>query len=87
MTVEELSTDIRLLFINGDNLKGADVYRYAFHHIWWAQPLWLLASLPPLRQIFNFCYRHFADNRYWISRTCHMPAKPRSFSVHPRDLK
>ena len=72
---DELALDIRLLLRNGGQRKGADVYRYVMQRIWWAWPLYALASLPGLRQVFDGAYRRFADNRYWISRTCHMPAK------------
>ena len=76
MSIEELSTDVRLLFAAGEHLKGADVYRYLMRRIWWATPLWALAALPGLRLLFDAAYRRFADNRYRISRTCHMPVKP-----------
>ena len=31
-------------------------------------------DLARLRTLFNAGYRAFADNRYWISRACHLPA-------------
>ena len=72
---EQLAQDIRLLLANGEQRQGADVYRYVMQHIWWARPLYALASAPLLRNVFDAAYRQFADNRYWISRTCHMPVK------------
>jgi predicted DCC family thiol-disulfide oxidoreductase YuxK len=72
---EELVADIRLLLANGERYQGADVYRYVMRRIWWAWPLYVLTTLPLLRTLFDAAYRRFADNRYWISRTCHMPAK------------
>lgn len=73
---EELVSDIRLLLTDGSDLQGAEVYRYVMRRIWWAWPIYFLSTLPLLRTIFDGAYRRFADNRYWISRTCHMPAKP-----------
>ena len=55
---------------------GSDVYRYFLSRIWWAYPLYLLSITPGMRNVFDYAYRHFADNRYWISRTCHMPIAP-----------
>jgi predicted DCC family thiol-disulfide oxidoreductase YuxK len=82
MAPEELAKDVRLLLIDGRHLRGADVYRHVMRRIWWATPLYVIASLPILRNLFDAAYRVFADNRYWISRTCHLPAKP-PVSTHP----
>jgi len=71
----ELVSDLRLLLKNGEQLQGAAVYRYLMRRFWWARPIFFLSTLPVLRNIFDGCYRRFADNRYWISRACHMPAK------------
>lgn len=70
----ELAADLRLLLASGEQLRGAEVYRYLMKRIWWATPLYLLSILPVLRTLFDAGYRAFADNRYWISRTCHLPA-------------
>jgi len=75
LTEEELTADFRLLLANGEKLAGAEVYRYLMRRIWWAWPLYFLSTLPILRGLFNAGYRAFADNRYWISRTCHMPVR------------
>ena len=75
LSPEELVTDIRLLLVSGESLKGAEVYRYVMRRIWWAWPLYVLTILPGLRSVFDASYRVFADNRYWISRTCHVPVK------------
>ena len=37
---EELVTDLRLLMADGEQLRGAGVYRYVMKRIWWATPLW-----------------------------------------------
>ncbi len=74
---DDLLADIRLLFANGDQLRGADVYRYAMRHIGWAYPLYLLASAPLLRNVFDWGYRLFADNRYHVSAACQLPPAPR----------
>jgi hypothetical protein len=75
LTPEELALDIRLLLASGETREGADVYRYVMRRIWWVWPLWVLTVTPGLSWLFDSAYRVFADNRYWISRTCHMPAK------------
>jgi len=76
LPADELVSDLRLLIRSGEQLQGAAVYRYLTRRIWWARPIYLVSSLPVLRNIFDGCYRRFADNRYWISRTCHIPARP-----------
>ena len=62
--------DIVLLFNDGRQLVGADVYRYVMRNIWWAYPLYLLSIIPALRQLFDLGYRVFADNRLRISAAC-----------------
>ena len=61
--------------LSSEKLAGAEVYRYLMRRIWWATPLYFLSTLPILRDLFNAGYRAFADNRYWISRSCHLPAR------------
>ena len=78
LSQEELTSDLRLLLSNGEQLRGAEVYRYLMRRIWWATPVYLLSVLPLLRTLFNAGYRAFADNRYWISRTCHLPGADRN---------
>jgi predicted DCC family thiol-disulfide oxidoreductase YuxK len=75
LTDDELTSDFRLLLANGEQLAGAEVYRYLMQRIWWAKPIFFLSTLPILRGWFDAGYRAFADNRYWISRTCHVPAR------------
>ena len=67
---DALLTDIRLLFRDGRQLAGADVYRHVMQRLWWAYPLYLLAAAPGLRQLFDRAYRAFADHRHRISRAC-----------------
>ena len=74
----ELTDDFRLLLSGGEKIAGADVYRYLMRRIWWAKPLWFLSTLPLLRRLFDAGYRAFADNRYWISRSCHLPVRKNS---------
>ena len=62
--------DILLLFNDGRQLVGADVYRYVMRKIWWAYPLYVLSIIPGLRQLFDLGYRVFADNRLRISAAC-----------------
>ena len=73
---EDLLSDLRLLLADGRQLRGADVYRYLMRRIWWAWPLYALSSAPLLRNIFDWGYRSFANNRYWFSRACRLPAAP-----------
>ena len=75
LTEDELTSDFRLLLVGGDKLAGAEVYRYLMRRIWWAKPLYFLSTLPVFRGLFDAGYRAFADNRYWISRTCHLPVR------------
>jgi predicted DCC family thiol-disulfide oxidoreductase YuxK len=75
LSENEVTSDFRLLLAHGEKLAGAAVYRYLMRRIWWATPLYFLSTLPILRDLFNAGYRAFADNRYWISRSCHLPAR------------
>lgn len=75
LAADELTGDFRLLLADGKKIAGADVYRYLMRRIWWAMPLYLLSIFPILRNLFDAGYRAFADNRYWISRTCHLPVR------------
>lgn len=71
---DELVHDIRLLFVDGRHLAGAEVYRYAVQHIWWAYPLYLFSVTPGLRRLWDWGYRTFRDNRYHVSTACRLPA-------------
>ena len=71
---EELLSDLRILFPNGRQIRGADVYRYAMRRIWWAYPFWVLSSLPVLRRVFDWSYRTFAVNRHRFSQACGLPS-------------
>ena len=73
---EDLLSDLRLLLADGSQLRGADVYRYLMRRIWWAWPLYVLCSAPLLRNIFDWGYLSFANNRYWFSRACRLPPAP-----------
>ena len=79
---EDLLFDLRLLLADGSQMRGADVYRYLMRRIWWAYPLYLLSSLPLLRNIFDWGYRTFADNRYHFSRACRLPPASESDIGH-----
>jgi predicted DCC family thiol-disulfide oxidoreductase YuxK len=82
---EKLISDFRLLLANGEQLAGADAYRFLMRRIWWAVPLYWISILPVLRSLFELGYRLFADNRYWISRRCHLPAGAEPRADHDRD--
>jgi uncharacterized protein YqjF (DUF2071 family)/predicted DCC family thiol-disulfide oxidoreductase YuxK len=62
--------DIRMLFRDGRQLAGGDVYRYVMRRLWWAYPLYVLAVTPGLRWLFDRAYRAFADHRQRISAAC-----------------
>lgn len=70
LSEEELIQDLRLLLTDERQILGADVYRYVMRRIWWAYPLYLLSVAPILRNIFNWGYRTFANNRYRVSGKC-----------------
>ena len=78
LSQEELVADVRLLLTSGEQITGVEVYRYLMRRIWWAKPLYLLSTLPLLRSLFDCGYRAFADNRYWVSRACHLPNKDKA---------
>jgi predicted DCC family thiol-disulfide oxidoreductase YuxK len=66
----DLLQDLRLLLANGQQIQGADTYRYAMKRIWCACPLYLFSIAPLGRNIFDWGYRKFAEHRYKISRAC-----------------
>jgi predicted DCC family thiol-disulfide oxidoreductase YuxK len=72
---EDLLQDLRLLLASGEQIQGADTYRYAMKRIWWAFPIYLFSIVPPGKNIFNWSYRKFATHRCQISRACKMPGK------------
>lgn len=66
----DLLQDLRLLLANGEQIQGADAYRYAMKRIWWTYPIYLFSIAPIGRNIFNWSYRKFATHRHQISRAC-----------------
>jgi predicted DCC family thiol-disulfide oxidoreductase YuxK len=66
----DLLSDIRLLFADGRQLAGADVYRYVMRRVWWMFPLYLISVAPIARSIFDSAYRAFARHRHQISASC-----------------
>jgi len=64
---------IRLLLRDGRQIVGADVYRYVMKRMWWSYPVYVLSVAPLLRQAFDWSYRTFAANRYWVSKACGLP--------------
>ena len=62
--------DIRILFADGRQLAGADVYRYVLRRRWWGYPLHLLSIAPGMRWLVDAAYRAFADRRQRISAAC-----------------
>ena len=76
----DLLQDLRLLLVDGNQVRGADVYRYVMARTWWAYPLYLLAAAPLLRRGFDWGYRTFAVNRHRFSRACRLPVAPSTAS-------
>jgi predicted DCC family thiol-disulfide oxidoreductase YuxK len=67
---ERLVQDLRLLLANGEQIRGADTYRFAMKRIWWAFPVYLFSIAPLGRNVFDWSYRKFATHRHQISRAC-----------------
>ena len=67
---DEMFDHLRLLLPGGEQVVGADAYRYVMRRVWWSYPIYLISVLPLVWQIVNWCYRTFARNRYWVARTC-----------------
>jgi predicted DCC family thiol-disulfide oxidoreductase YuxK len=70
LSKHEIIQDLRLLLPDGGQIAGADVYRYVMKRIWWTYPIYFLSVVPVLRDIFDWSYRTFANNRYRISGHC-----------------
>jgi len=66
----DLLQDLCLLLASGEQIRGADAYRYAMKRIWWAYPAYLFSIAPLGKTIFDWSYRKFATHRYQISRAC-----------------
>ena len=73
---EDLLFDLRLLLADGEQVRGADVYRHVMRRIWWAYPLYLLSKVPGVSQLFEWAYRTFARHRMQISASCGLPRSP-----------
>jgi predicted DCC family thiol-disulfide oxidoreductase YuxK len=69
---KDLLQDLRLLLANGDQIQGADVYRYAMKRIWWAYPFYLFSIVPLCRNLFNWGYKTFAAHRHQVPRVCNI---------------
>jgi predicted DCC family thiol-disulfide oxidoreductase YuxK len=86
---DALLMDLRLLFDDGRQLAGADVYRYVMRRLWWAYPLYLLSIIPGVRHLFDIAYRMFADHRMRFSASCGLrpPDDDRQVSSSSRDRR
>jgi predicted DCC family thiol-disulfide oxidoreductase YuxK len=78
---EDLLADLRLLMANGEQVQGADVYRYAMKRIWWSYPIYLLSVVPVCRKMFDWAYRTFAIHRHAFSRACNLPGVPKQGTI------
>jgi predicted DCC family thiol-disulfide oxidoreductase YuxK len=67
---ERLVQDLRLLLASGEQIQGADTYRFAMKRIWWAFPVYLFSIAPLGRNVFDWSYGKFATHRHQISRAC-----------------
>jgi len=47
----DLLQDLRLLLVDGGQVRGADVYRYVMRRIWWAYPFYVLSVTPLFRRL------------------------------------
>ena len=68
--------DLRLLLPDGKLISGADTYRYAMRRIWWTRPAYWFSITPGGRQVFDYGYRRFADNRLKLSKACGLSNRP-----------
>lgn len=71
-TPDDWLSDLRLVLDDGEQHRGAGVYRYIFRRIWWAYPLYLLSITPGTRRLFEWGYRQFATHRFRISAACRL---------------
>jgi len=74
-TEKDRLSDLRILFADGGQVRGADAYRHVLRRIWWALPLYLFSIAPMTRRVFDWCYRRFANHRHRISRACRLPGR------------
>jgi predicted DCC family thiol-disulfide oxidoreductase YuxK len=70
MDEQQAASDLRFLRVDGTHVSGADAYRAVMRLIWWAWPIYVIARLPLLRQVFDWGYRTFARNRHRVSTAC-----------------
>lgn len=84
LSPDELTADVRLLLVNGRQLRGPDVYRYVMRRIGWTMPLYFLSVLPILCRLFDAGYRAIAENRYHLSGHCGVPGMKETNSIQTR---
>lgn len=72
---DNLLNDILLLLPDKTLVRGADVYRHVMRYIWWALPVYLFSVIPIGRQVFDWGYKTFNRNRYFVSKACRLPAE------------
>ena len=75
LSEEELLADLRLLLATSEVISGPDVYRHVMRSAWVMWPLYLISITPVLSQLFDWCYRTFANHRYEVSAACRLPAE------------
>jgi len=73
LSLDQLTSDIRLLRHDGTLISGPDVYRDVMRQIPWAYPFYLLSKAAGLRRLFDWSYRTFARHRLQISQSCNLP--------------
>jgi uncharacterized protein len=70
LSENDLLQDLRLLLASGEQIQGANTYRYAMKRIWWAYPIYLFSIAPLGKNIFGWSYQKFAKHRHQISLAC-----------------
>jgi len=70
----ELLAEMRLLTSEGDLYAGADAFLQVMRQIWWTWPLYVVLSLPGLRQLAKSAYRYVAARRHCLTaKACERP--------------
>ncbi|MEW6306668.1 MAG: DCC1-like thiol-disulfide oxidoreductase family protein [Verrucomicrobiota bacterium] len=72
-----LLREMRLLTPEGYVFGGAEALRQIAGRIWWAWPLYILGSVPPLRALLDKAYRRLAARRNCVGGACNLGPRRR----------